>query len=488
MNGEIRNILFITTDQQRRDSLPCYGLPFMRTPAIDRLAAGGVVFDNAIAAAPICQPCRAAFITGQYPHVNGVANNFRWIRPGTPTLAHAFHNAGWQTAAIGKMHFHPWDNPEGFQHRVSAEDKRHFFRPDDHAQFLRRHGYERRHPAYENGYEENLGAIVSPLPKELHIDSFIGMEAVSYLERVGEEPFFCWVSFNSPHDPYDPPAEMADMYRDAPVPEPIGGLDELQQKPAYQRRILDFFRDNSLYFTDYRRATAGVLRRMREYYLASVSLVDEQIGRILAILDRRGLTQNTLIVFSSDHGDHLGDHGLPYKGTFYESSLGVPLIVSGPGVSSGARCRSMVDWVDLHRTFLCFAGIEPPAHVQGCDVGELFSDPHAPGREVGFSELPGKVMACDGNHKLVLCDDEHGELYDLHEHPLEVHNRFHDPAYAEPKQRLTRMIIGHVLGHSKVTRFGGGAHDPDAERDNAVAEARRLAAAGAFPGLSGTQR
>lgn len=484
MSSRPPNILFITTDQQRQDSLPCYGMSFMRTAAIDRLAAEGVVFDNALAVAPVCQPCRAAFVCGQYPFVNGVAANFQWLRPGTPTIADAFRNAGWKTAAIGKMHFHEWDDAQGFEHRVIAEDKRHFFRPDHHAQFVRQHGFERGHPAHVAGYGAWLGAITSPLPGELHIDSYIGTQAVRYLEQAGRDPFFCWVSFNSPHDPYDPPAELAALYRDAPIPEAVGGLQELEHKPAYQRRLLEFFAENPLYFTDYRRATPEIIRRTREHYLATVSLVDEQIGRILDTLEQRGLSRNTLIVFSSDHGDELGDHGLPYKGTFYEGSLKVPLIVCGPGVTRNRRCRSFVDWVDLHRTFLEIAGIRPGAHVQGQDLRGLLHDPAGPGRTEGFSELLGRAMVSTDRYKLVLCDDGDGELYDLQQRPLEVHNHFHDPDWKHLRTSLGDTLMQRLLSYSRVTRFGGGAYPSDQGRDRALAEARRVAALGGFAGLT----
>jgi arylsulfatase A-like enzyme len=486
--SRIRNVLFITTDQQRRDSLPCYGLDFMETPALDRLAREGVVFDRCSSVSPVCQPARASFILGQYPLVTGVAHNFRWISGGSPTIARAFAGAGWHTAAIGKMHFHPWDNPEGFAVRISAEDKRHFFRPDDYTLFLQDHGYTREHPATFPGYEEQLGAAVSPLPEPLHIDSFIGERAVRWIEQQGESPFFCWVSFNSPHDPYDPPAELAGMYHGAPVPEAIGSAAELPDKPAYQRRILDVYNDNLLYCSDYRRLSKSVIRRIREYYLATVTLVDRQIGRILAALEDRGLADSTLIVFSSDHGDHLGDHGLPFKETFYESALMVPMIVRGPGVAAGRRCGAQVNWLDLHATFLSLAGIEVPDHVQGRDIGALFADPEnltdaQDGREdpyyrIGFSELLGASMVRTDRYKLVACDDGDGELYDLEERPLEVHNHFRDPAFREIKEELLRRLAAHLVGHSRVRSFGGGLHPSDAQRDRCFAEIRRRIAAG----------
>lgn len=487
MSG-LKNILFITTDQQRRDSLGCYGLDFMQTPALDRLVRQGVVFDRCSSVCPICQPARASFILGQYPLVTGVANNFHWISPNSPTIARAFDRAGWNTAAIGKMHFHPWDNTEGFRFRISAEDKRHYFRPDDYTRFLQKHGYTRDHPATYPRYLEQLGATVSPLPGHLHIDSFIGDSAVSWVENQAREPFFCWVSFNSPHDPYDPPVELAGLYRRSPIPQAVGAREELGRKPAYQSEILDFFRDNLLYRTDYRRLTEPAIRRIREHYLATVSLVDRQIEKILAALEARGLAGSTLIVFSSDHGDHLGDHGLPFKATFYESALMVPLIVAGPGVRAGGRCSAQVNWLDLHATFLSLAGIEVPEHVQGRDISPLFAEPEDlldartgepdPYYQVAFSELLGAAMVRTERHKLVLCDDGDGELYDLQEQPLEVENHFRDQALRDVREQLSARLAAHLVGHSRIRSFGGGRHPSDAGRERCFAEIRRQIEAG----------
>jgi choline-sulfatase len=483
-----QNILFITTDQQRRDSLPCYGLDFVQTPALDRIAGKGVVFENCSSVSPVCQPARASFILGQYPLVTGVTHNFRWIRPDSPTIAGAFNRAGWNTAAIGKMHFHPWDNPESFTHRISAEDKRHYFRPDDYTLFLEQQGYTRDHPAAVPGYQEHLGAVISPLPAELHIDSFIGDSAVRWIEEQGEAPFLCWVSFNSPHDPYDPPSELADLYEQAPVPQAVGSAAEVEHKPAYQSNILDFYKKNLLYGTDYRNLTEPSIRRIREHYLATVTLVDRQIEKILAALDARGLSESTLVVFSSDHGDHLGDHGLPFKETFYESALTVPLIVVGPGVAAGKRCSAQVNWLDLHATFLSLAGIEVPDHVQGRDISTLFAepevltDPHTgeedPYYQVAFSELVGAAMVRDQRYKLVLCDDADGELYDLEEEPLEVNNHFRDPGFRDIREELSARLAAHLIGHSHIRSFGGGRHPSDAGRDRCFAEIRSQIEAG----------
>jgi len=485
-----RNILFITTDQQRRDSLSCYGLEFMQTPALHRLAEEGCVFDQCCSAAPVCEPVRASFLLGQYPHVHGVVDNFRWIRPGSPTIPRLFGAAGWNTAAIGKMHFYPWDNTEGFADRVIAEDKRHIHRRDHWTLFLEEHGYSRDHPAMVPGYRDDLGAIVSPLPEEMHIDSFIGDQAVRWIQERAEDPFFAWVSFNSPHDPYDPPASLAHLYEDAPIPEPVGSAEELSGKPPYQRAITRFYTDHPLYLTDYTRMSTRQIRRMRERYLATVTLVDRQVGRILQALESRGLLDSTLVVFSSDHGDHLGDHGLPFKLTFYESSLMVPLIARGPGVARGTRSSAFVSWLDLHATFLAAAGIERPDHAQGREIPALLAAPEGTGDseetdepQEAYSELIGRTMVKTRTHKLVLCDDGSGELYDMAEEPLEVRNHFTDPAYRDIREDLTGRILRHALAHSRVRSFGGGRAAPDEEREQRLRLIRERAARGEYPGL-----
>jgi arylsulfatase len=486
--GGVRNILFITTDQQRRDSLPCYGQNFVRSPALDSLARDGVVFENCSAVAPVCQPCRASFMTGQYPHVTGVPENFRWIREESPTIARTLSAAGWRTAAIGKMHFQPWDAAEGFEERIIAEDKRHIFIHDDWAEALEKEGYRKYHPAEVEGYGNNLGAIVNPLPEEMHVDSFIGRSAVDWITRRGgtddRRPYFLWVSFNSPHDPYDPPSSWADLYRDAPIPEPVGSADELDSKPAYQHGLIPFYRNNLLYLTDYSRLKKSTIRRIREHYFATISLVDRQIEALLKTLDDSGEADSTLVVFSSDHGDMLGDHGLPFKSTFYESSLMVPLIVRGPGVPAGGRSRAAVNWLDLHATFLAAAGIDTPAHVQGRDITPLLASPGTVDTDEAFSELEGSCMIRTERYKLVLCDNGDGELYDLEEEPQEVRNHFNDQAYSMIQSELSEKITCHLLSHSRVGRFGGGRiGTPDALRAACFADIQKRLDEDGYPGL-----
>ena len=303
------NLLFITADQQRWDSLPCYGLDFMRTPHLDRLAREGMVFERCYVPAPLCVPTRAALMCGQWPTATGVLGNSHWLDAGKlPEWPQALTDAGYNTAAIGKMHFFPWDARNGFQERISAEDKRHTYLPDDHCKFLQAHGYKRAHPTQNPGYFDTLNASVTPLPKRFHVDGFIGDQAADWLAENGKEPFAAWVSFAGPHDPYDPPAEMADMYYDAPIPAPVGSRAELVNKPRAQQQAGKENVKNSMYRMNPAEATPAQHRLWRAHYYANISLIDEEVGKMLAALEANGTLDETLIIYTADHGDALGDH------------------------------------------------------------------------------------------------------------------------------------------------------------------------------------
>jgi choline-sulfatase len=444
------NLLFITTDQQRWDSLPCYGLSFMRTPHLDRLAREGLVFDHAYTPAPLCVPARASLLSGQWPSTTGVLGNNHGLAADTPTWPARLSAAGYRTAAIGKMHFYPWDARQGFEERISAEDKRHVYLQDDFVKFLRAHGHERVHPTTNPGYFESLGAPVTPLPKRFHVDGFTGDQAADWLARHGHEPFAAWVSFAGPHDPYDPPEEMAAMYADAPIPVPIGSRAELATKPRAQQRANTETINNSMFRIDPTQATPEQHRRWRAHYYANISLIDEGIGKILAALEATDALERTLIIFTSDHGDALGDHGLAYKSFFYDCMARVPLIVRGPGVAAGQRCPALVSLLDLVPLFYGVAGVEPPPTLEGVDLTPLLQAPTGPGRSAVFSENLGALMVRDARYKYVHYADGDCELYDLSTDPTEERNLADDSAAAPEIARLRALLLEHTLRSHRV--------------------------------------
>lgn len=441
------NLLFITTDQQRWDSLPCYGLDFIQTPALDRLAREGLVFEQCIVPAPVCVPCRAAIMTGQYPSTLGVLSNGTWLPDGVPTWPKLLSAAGRRTAAIGKMHFYPWNAQDGFDERIIAEDKRHVYLPDDHVQFLKANGMERPHPTADPGYFETLGAPTKPWPKRFHIDAFVGDQAASWLEQNGQEPFALWVSFPGPHDPYDPPQELADLYVDAPIPEPVGSAAELAHKPPAQRGRGQNVLENAMFQLDLSQATPAHYRHWRAHYYANITLIDEGIGKILAALEKVGVLDDTLIVFTSDHGDALGDHGLPFKAFFYDSMVHVPLILRGPGVPRGERAGSLVSTLDLIPLFFQSCGVEAPPTLQGLDISPLLQEPSATLREAAFSEIAGRAMVQTQDHKYAHYVDGSAELYDLRADPQEVDNLAGRGDVVDIERELGALLLEHWLAN-----------------------------------------
>jgi len=439
------NLLFITTDQQRWDSLPCYGLDFMQTPHLDRLAREGLVFERAYTPAPLCVPARNSLLSGQWPSTTGVLSNNHSLDPSTPSWPTLLGEAGYLTAAIGKMHFIPFDNRQGFLERISAEDKRHTYLQDDFVKFLHNHGHERVHPTTNPGYFESLGAPVTPLPKRFHVDGFIGDQAAESLGRHGNEPFAAWVSFAGPHDPYDPPEELAGMYEDAPIPEPIGSRAGLAQKPRAQQTAGAESVKNPMFQIDPREATPEQYRRWRKHYYANISLIDEGIGKILAALEATGALERTLIIFTSDHGDALGDHGLAYKSFFYESMAHVPLIVRGPGVAAGQRCPALVSLLDLVPVFYRTCGVTPPSTLESADLTPLLADPTGTIRGVVYSENLGQTMVRDERYKYAHYADGDCELYDLATDPTEEHNLASEAAYQGAVTRLRALLLEHTL-------------------------------------------
>ena len=447
------NLLFITTDQQRFDSLPCYGLDFIHTPHLDRLAREGVVFERAYTPAPLCVPMRAAMMSGQWPSSTGAMGNGHWLASDTPTWPErvtSYQPGTFRTsAAIGKMHFHPWDARNGFLDRISAEDKRHTYLPDDYSKFLRAHGHQPFHPTEKPGYFEWLQASVTPLPKRFHEDAFVGDQAADWLSRNASRPFAAWVSFPGPHDPYDPPEEMASMYYDAPIPEPVGSADELVHKPRAQQRRGSSSKSSVQYQIDPSEATPEQIRRWRAHYYANITLIDEGIGKILRALEDAGALERTLIIFTSDHGDALGDHGLAYKSFFYESMAHVPLIIRGPGVVQGRRCASLVSTLDLVPLFYKTCGVEPPPTLQGIDIKPALSDPSVTLRETVFSENIGATMVRDDRWKYVHYANGDAELYDLHHDPDEINNLAPVPDHQAEVSRLRALILEHFLANQR---------------------------------------
>ena len=348
------DIILIVTDQQRYDTIHALGAGHMDTPNIDRLVERGVSFANCHVTAPSCVPCRASLFTGYYPHTNGVlANGQPWSRTWVSDLS----AAGYHTMNIGKMHTIPYDAKAGFEERFIVENKdrylegRWFF--DDWDKALAAHGLkkqQREEYRNRNDYRDRLGAFTWDLPAALQSDNFVGGAARWWLEtKPVKKPLFLVVGFPGPHPPYDPTPEMAEKYMDRDVPVPQVAAEDLEQLPPalVEKRHHDVAVDHDSVAWKLE-PTAEELRRMRAYYYANVEMIDRQVGEILDAIEARGRMENTIVVFTSDHGDCLGDHGLSQKWAPYEEVTRVPLIVCAPQRFGGGReVDALVQLFDL---------------------------------------------------------------------------------------------------------------------------------------------
>jgi choline-sulfatase len=436
------NILFLFTDQQRWDTIAQAGHEHMITPNLDWLAERGTRFDEMYATFPLCVPNRVSIVTGCFPKRHMVRDNGRWIPDNADTWPQIFTDAGYDTRGIGKMHCWPSmksRNLIGFSKRVMAEDKYGFEAVDDYALWMKEKGSRRPcpwlDPAECEEYVKGRAAYVFKEPEELHIDSYIGMKAVEALKEVakGDKPFCHWVSFNSPHAPHDPPQRFLDMYKDRDIPAPIRRPYEPFDKPA-SRTFLNWVLDK--YFAmggDFFMMTDAQIKKRRSYYYATITLVDEWIGKIIETLKETGLYDNTIIVFSSDHGDAQGDHNMLEKSFFYESMVRVPLLIHCPTRFAPGVSKEFVQSTDIAPTLLSLAGLKVPERMDGKDLSPLLNQASGwKSRDAVFSEgtaFGGLPMTMIRTREWKLVYEEEPtcrELYDMRGAGDELRNVYYE--------------------------------------------------------------
>lgn len=452
------NIVLVMTDQQRFDTIAALGFPHMVTPHLDRLVGEGVSFRRMMVTSPSCAPSRASLFTGLYPHAHGVLRNdevWRW------TWVQLLAEAGYHCVNVGKMHTHPFEQSFGFheRHVVENKDRAHpklpFFLDNwDKALWIRgvekpdRRSYRRR-----ADYRERLGAFEWTLDADLHPDNFTGNLALHWLEVWnGTKPFFLQLGLPGPHPPYDPTPDALALYRDRDIPEPITGPNDLAGQPealhALRREHFSSDHDAIVHLPE---PTPAQTRRQREHYCANVTMIDAIVGRLLEALGRRGVLDDTVVVFTSDHGDCLNDHGHSQKWTMFEPSVHVPGIVWSPGTGiAPRRCDAPVSLMDLGPTVLELAGARPPDWMQAESLLPIVRGERGSVRERVYAEhardmiLSGTermTMVCDADWKCVtFSDSAEGQLFDLQRDPHEVDNLWGRPAHAARQAALVADI------------------------------------------------
>jgi arylsulfatase A-like enzyme len=459
------NLLFVYADQHRADVMGCAGNDIVVTPHLDRLATEGVRFDQTWTESPICQPARASLLTGRYPNNHGVLGNFAGdCQPEWDTFPRHLQQAGYTTASIGKTHFSAWPMAAepgtpaptdewigsfGFDHVVEEFDKYvHLFDVETpYMQFLREHDalepYQEIVQANFRGGDRHWNGVTSPLPQELDLTCFLADEAQQWLDRRPDDvPWFLQLSFVQPHVPLMGDPVWADHYAKAAIErtarsEPTATTDEWATHLNGLRN-----HSHSELLTD-----EFVLAGARQYY-AMVSLIDQRIGDLLAQLEKKGQLDNTWIVYSADHGEMLGDHGLMAKMNFYRSSVRVPLIVRPPGGTTGRVETKPVQAFDVAATLLdagtatALDGAPSRSLVTLVTGGEGTARHHAVSMIRLLPKLPTWQAITDGQWRATFNADtgELSELFDLVADPDEVTNRASDPSAGDESVRLRGLL------------------------------------------------
>lgn len=445
-----RNILLLMTDQHRGDTLGVAGHPCVQTPNLDRIAREGVTFRCAYSSTPSCTPARAGLLTGLAPWRHGMLGYHRVAERYPREMPKLLREAGYYTTGIGKMHYHPQRNPHGF-HQTILDESGRVESPDfmsDYRQWFRQVAPDLDPDATGIGWNDHRAKPYA-LPEELHPTRWTGDTAVGFLEDYArEEPFFLKVSFARPHSPYDPPARLMDLYADADIPPARVG--------AWAERNA---RRGEPYPNDLARGDLGAAkpRSARQGYYGNVTFVDEQVGRILRVLEQRGWLEQTLILMTSDHGDMLGDHHLWRKTFAYEGSARIPMLMRWPeGMVAAPRGQvrgELVELRDVLPTCLDAAGIP---HGEGDFDGRSLVR-LARGETTGWREtLDLEHSTCywpenqwtgltDGRHKYVYyAPTGQQELFDLANDPDELHDLAADRAHAGIVQEWRERMVAHL--------------------------------------------
>ncbi len=464
------NIIFIFADQHRHDALGCAGNALIETPNIDRLAHRGVRYTNAWCQSPICQPSRAALITSRYPSELGVLRNFGPdMDPEWPTFMKQLQAAGYATANIGKTHYYakglvepdtevdmrdlsPQIAEFGFDHVVEEFDRYvHAMEgvTTPYTEYLKREGafelYRDQVKAIWRLTEQHWDGVTSPLTKEQDLTSFLTREAQSWIgQQTPEQPFFLQLSYVQPHVPLMGDPEWAAYYQEVDIPRGPGARDFENEEvwAAYLSWC-------GAHAQSHRLSDAYVLQGARQYY-AMISLIDECVGSIVSQLEASGQLDNTLFVYSSDHGEMLGDHGLMAKFNFYRSSVQVPLILVPPGGCAPSTSDALVEVVDIGPTLIDAAGAEPLQNARG---RSLLAE------EAGHEFILSEIQKQSGRQvpptyrairdKRYRCTIETTtrtacELFDLQQDPDELENLIRDASQRDRIDQFQAQIDGRL--------------------------------------------
>ena len=428
----VRNVLLILTDQHRASACGYAGDALAHTPHLDRLAKEGVLFAGAHTPSPVCVPARQSLITGRYPHAHGAMTNAQFLGPHEVTLGHVAAEAGMATGAIGKMHFAGPERHYGFYERWDYEDYARaepLAAGDAASGMAYRDRYGERAPGHDlptlpatNPLDRAYWAGPSPFPAERHAEAYVTRESIRFLERHKDERFLLVCSYFKPHDPMTPPADYWALYEGREIPVPARFPDAaLPAAMRARRRVLGV---EGFGEAEWREAIRG--------YYGNLAFVDAEIGKVLAALMGLGLTDETLVIYTSDHGELLGDPhhgGHAGKQVFYDAAWRVPLLVRHAGLSAGGRASpALADLVDLFPTIAEAAGLPLPVTTHGTSLMPVLTGQRERVRDHVFSQLHARnatrphYAVRTEDWKLALYEPGEEQLFNLRNDPEERKN------------------------------------------------------------------
>jgi arylsulfatase A-like enzyme len=493
-----KNVLWIMCDQLRHDYLGCTGHPTLKTPNIDAMAKRGVRFSNAYVQSPICGPSRMSFYTGRYMRSHGSHWNGWPLRVGEPTLGDHLKKIGVRNVLVGKTHMAP--DLEGLKALGIAPDSiigvhvgECGFEPyerDDglhptgrprprYDSYLRAQGYDAPNPwehwansgadadgELQNGWLLAHADKAARIPEELSETPYMTRRAMDFIGDAESDgrPWCLHLSYIKPHWPYIAPEPYASMYSAKDVLPAIRSEKERQEAHPVFAAYMDMRYSRNMSRDEAR-------EKVIPTYMGLITQIDDQMGVLMRFLDERGLLESTMIVFTSDHGDYLGDHWMGEKDLFHEQSAKIPLIVIDPSTSAdatrGSVCDALVEGIDLTPTFIDYFGGTPPDHIlEGRSLMPLLHGENPQWRNVVFSEYDYSMqdvrlklnqpieqcrlfMAFDGRWKYIHASGFRPMLYDLQSDPLEFADRGGDPACTDVIARLQATLFDWAL-HPKM--------------------------------------
>jgi arylsulfatase A-like enzyme len=500
--SEKMNVLFIITDQHRADHLSCYGNPIVKTPNLDKLASEGVRFTNAFCSNPMCMPNRATLLTGLYPNVHGVRSNGINLPIEIPTITEALYRRGYHTINVGKPHFNFWtpaykmlpkssESFEGWLADKASDNpvKENFPIPYygfREVELIAGHGNLCLGHYLDNWLEERAPHLAKKVKDIFHVDNFFSLfcdsfipeehyntkyveeRTIAFLERYtkgeyGKKPFFLHCSFPDPHHPLCPPGKYRDMYdpKDIELPKSFTDIKNLYNHPFLGPHLKQpVFRGALL-----RESTEEEVRKFTALNYGSETCIDHSIGQILGSLEKLGLADNTMIIFTSDHGDFMGDHGMLLKGPApFNGVLQIPLIWKVPGIIKSGISDALISSVDIPKTILNLLGLKErhqPPGMQGYDMTSVLREPDnseiqprdccliVHDEEVG-PKGPLYARLCHyitKEHKLTIYEGikGYGDLFDRNNDPDELHNLWFDKKSKDLRYELIESLLQENL-------------------------------------------